>query len=187
MKNASLESDSAMKNRPFDRAVFLEADGVIKTDRFGFNDRCMQKLAGLLKGINGTVILYSDRKKMLDDDGHAITPEGEELLKAFEKYRISMPEKTPCIKTTDLERYEEEDLNAGINAWLSEHPEIKEYAILGDREFKGELRQHAVCVNPFLGLRTEDVSRARIIMHIPPSDDPEDLEELEKLPGWLSV
>jgi hypothetical protein len=52
---------------------------------------------------------------------------------------------------------------AEIEAWLSDHPEVSDFAIVDDNDDMASLRDRLILTDPFAGLSVEDCGRLRTI------------------------
>lgn len=135
------------------KIIFLDIDGVLNyygmpDNRLYLIDRRAVETLNLLIEKTGAKIVISSTWRLLNSLA---------MIKSLliEKgFKGEIVGKTPSINTNGRIRGDE------IQAWLEEHPDVKEYVILDDDSDMGPLKGRLVKVDGKFGLLTDDVTKA---------------------------
>ena len=120
--------------------IFLDIDGVM-------NSMCYQKknepvvveenkakiLFEIIKETGAKVVLTSLRRVV----------EWEELCDLFEKFNITLYDKTPNISFNKAKE---------INKWLDEHEDVENFVVIDDKDMSECFNEKFVLTNPYYGL-----------------------------------
>lgn len=138
------------------KVLFLDIDGVLNSLKYdrerGPNDGNIDEsrlplLKRLVDETAAVIVLSSSwRKHLYGDD-----PLGQELIRTFDKYDLTVADKTPILNGFD--RAEE------IRSWLVEHAEeVEDFVIFDDIVFGwGDLSEHLVRTDARIGRGLEEV------------------------------
>ena len=139
-------------------ALFLDVDGVLNSvcfdrertpEQSNIDETRLPLLKRIMDETGAVIVLSSSLRRHWDKDPSLCDEIGLELNRLFDRFQLTIYDKTPVSPTND--RAEE------IRAWLDDHPEVEAYAILDDIPFGwGDLQEHLVKTNPRIGRGLEE-------------------------------
>lgn len=152
-----------------EKILFLDIDGVLNSvayDRIrtreqgNIDETRLPLIRELIEKTNARIVLTSSWRKHWSSEAVLCDMIGQDINQVFATHGLQIYDKTPALKSNDRA--------AEIRLWLSEHEEVKAFAIFDDIAFGwGEdLREHLVTTNPRIGrgLEQSHVDRAAEIL-----------------------
>lgn len=157
------------------KIIFLDVDGVLNSNFWNdshqveisngqlIDENKVELLAKIVKETDAKLVMHSGWRFWLDDELKPIRSEAEHLMRLFDKYGLTVYDKTPDLRTEEVLRTNKLSLVKAkeILEWLDEHKNIDKYIVLEDLDLHNDMiRQKQIQTNNTVGLTYEDVSLA---------------------------
>lgn len=144
--------------------LFLDIDGVIKTDYGCFNTKSLAAISKIVKKTDVNVILSSGWRELFDEEMKPQRKCADDLVKALAQYDIELKGKTQSMSNEELKKVG--SLNKiremEIDEWLKTHP-YQSFLVVDDIEIE-RFKDNQIVIHDKRGLNWIDVRQAISIL-----------------------
>ena len=121
------------------KILFLDFDGVLNSEQYlhrcgeygvVFDPACMVQLQRIVQTTDARIVLTSSWREHWESDESCGDNTGVQINTLFHQYGLSVWDKTPKLR----DRREKE-----IEAWLTAHPDVENFAVVDDRFLSANL------------------------------------------------
>lgn len=157
------------------RVVFLDIDGVLNSVSWNemhsieisngelIDEDKVVLLSKIIKETHAAVVLHSAWRFWFGENFLPVRKEAEKLIKLFDKYGISIYDKTPDLSDDKIKKTKKFSLVKAkeIITWLGEHEEVEAFLVLDDLDLHNEeVSKYQIRTDSEVGLTEDDVELA---------------------------